>query len=348
MIIRWEGSVLGFNSLAHVNRQMIKSLVELGVDVTTPSFSLEEPSVIVRHQWPPDFSPVPGKKLVLMQPWEYGSLPQAWIEPILSHVDQVWAYTQYVKDVYVSSGIPEEMVKIMPLGVDPERFRPGAEPAQLDGAGFNFLFVGGTIARKGIDILINAYCQAFSRADDVCLVIKDQGTRSFYRHQTNGELIQGLMSDPTAPRILYTDQEMGDDEMPGLYAACQCLVHPYRGEGFGLTVAEAMAAGVVVIVTKGGATDDFCNYQNAVLVESHRKLIDFPEPTVEPTWILEASTLGLAKYMRQVWINNAMATGRSRLHDPMTRSLAMQAWTDIRAGWTWKHSAIRAKELLSD
>ena len=30
--------------------------------------------------------------------------------------------------------------------------------------------------------------------------------------------------------------------MPGLYTACDVLVHPYRGEGFALPVLEAFAA----------------------------------------------------------------------------------------------------------
>ena len=43
---------------------------------------------------------------------------------------------------------------------------------------------GGTIHRKGIDLLLDAYVQAFRRSDDVCLVIKDMGVGSFYRGQT--------------------------------------------------------------------------------------------------------------------------------------------------------------------
>ena len=48
----------------------------------------------------------------------------------------------------------------------------------------HFLFVGGTIARKGIDILLDAYTSQFTADDDVCLVIKDFGTDSFYKGQT--------------------------------------------------------------------------------------------------------------------------------------------------------------------
>jgi glycosyltransferase involved in cell wall biosynthesis len=54
-----------------------------------------------------------------------------------------------------------------------------------------------------------------------------------------------------------------DDEMPGLYAACDSLVHPSRGEEFGLPIAEAMACGLPVVVTAGGAADDFCDDRTA-------------------------------------------------------------------------------------
>jgi hypothetical protein len=46
--------------------------------------------------------------------------------------------------------------------------------------------------------------------------------------------------------------------MAALYRSCDVLVHPYRGEGFGLTVAEAMACGLTVVTTAGGPTDEFC------------------------------------------------------------------------------------------
>ena len=52
---------------------------------------------------------------------------------------------------------------------------------------------------------------------------------------------------------------MGWEELAGLYAACDCLVHPYRGEGFGLPIAEAMACGLPAIVTGYGAAMDFCD-----------------------------------------------------------------------------------------
>ena len=52
--------------------------------------------------------------------------------------------------------------------------------------------------------------------------------------------------------IEYHDRALNDQEMAGLYAACDCLAHPYRGEGFALPVVEAMACGLPAIVTGAG------------------------------------------------------------------------------------------------
>ena len=61
-------------------------------------------------------------------------------------------------------------------------------------------------------------------------------------------MIQRFSADPAAPEIVYIDSSLTSDEMTALYRSCHCLVHPYRGEGFGLPIAEAMASGLAVIV----------------------------------------------------------------------------------------------------
>src|SRR5204863_1079177 len=91
----------------------------------------------------------------------------------------------------------------------------------------------------------------------VCLVIKDFGGASVYAGQTLEQKIEAARRDPAAPEILYLTDDLAADAMPGLYTACDALVHPYRGEGFGLPVLEAMACGLPVLVTAGGPTDEF-------------------------------------------------------------------------------------------
>src|SRR5262249_25450555 len=117
-----------------------------------------------------------------------------------------------------------------------------------------------------IDVLLEAYTQAFTAADDVCLVIKDLGVGTFYGGQTAAEKIAGLQARLGAPEIEYLDRRLGADELARLYTACDCLAHPYRGEGFGMPIAEAMACGLPVIVTGYGAALDFCSEETGYLL----------------------------------------------------------------------------------
>src|SRR5262249_11258825 len=140
--------------------------------------------VHVRHRWPPRLDPPAQGRWVLMQPWEFGSLPNAWL-PMLRRVDEVWAYSRSVRDCYLEAGVPPERVHVIPLGVAPDVFHPGLAPLALPaGPSVRFLFVGGTIFRKGIDVLLAAFARAFLPSDGIGLVIKDMGSTSFYQGQT--------------------------------------------------------------------------------------------------------------------------------------------------------------------
>ena len=151
----WEGAFFNWHSLAHVNRSVVSRLIESGAEV---SLAPTEPDqfdaarfpemrglaervfaplsrtadVHVRHCFPPRFDrPAGARHLVLLQPWEYGFLPKAWIAPILENVREVWCYSEYVRQVYLGSGIPAERLQVVPLGVDAEVFRPDASVGRI-------------------------------------------------------------------------------------------------------------------------------------------------------------------------------------------------------------------------
>ena len=152
-------------------------------------------------------------KWVLMQPWEFGSLPKAWI-PMLGQVDEVWAYSRYVRDCYLEAEVPRDKVHIVTLGVAPDVFRPGLEPLPLQaGPEIRLLFVGGTIHRKGIDVLLAAFARAFRPGDGVGLVVKEMGAKSFYRGQTAGAEIAALRERGYA--VDYIDRILSEAEMAG-------------------------------------------------------------------------------------------------------------------------------------
>lgn len=361
--ITWEGTQFVHHSLAHVNRELCTELLRRGHDLSLmpfepPTFSprrsardralaqrvnavLARPAdVHVRHRWPPSFERPAHGRLVVMQHWEFGSLPKSWIEPLNTTVDETWVATHYVRDCFVKSGVDPERVHVVPCGVDVSRFRPGATPRALaTQKRFKFLFVGGTILRKGIHVLLDAYGSAFTAEDDVCLVIKDLGAGSIYKGGTAREKIREFASRPNAPEILHLEDTLSDAEMPGLFTACDALVHPYLGEGFGLPIAEAMSSGLPVIVTGSGAALDFCDEECAWLVPARE--IRLPEArvgelaTVDRPWLAQPDTAALSRILREVHAD----PGRAKERGWVGRER-------IRSGFTWEHAGDAVEERL--
>ena len=360
--VRWEGSQFVNHSLALVNREICIELAkrddielslipyepdEFGVEKDPERFDMIRKRMNaplsaaadfhVRHQWPPNFTPPPEGHWIIIQPWEFGALPKDWVGPMETLVDELWVPSNYVRDVYVSSGISASKVFVVPNGVNYHQFNPAVSEYELDiQKRFKFLFVGGTIGRKGIDILLSAYTETFTSKDDVCLVIKDMGGESFYRGQNASQMIGDIKKDPASPEILYLTGTLKHEEIAGLYTACNCLVHPYRGEGFGLPVAEAMACGLPVIVTKGGACDDFCTAEYAYLIDSTVRPVHLNNYVLSaPAWLLEPDKSQLIEMLKFVY-----------QHPNKAREKGAIAARQIRKKIDWKMSADQIRDRL--
>jgi hypothetical protein len=169
------------------------------------------PDVRIWHRWPPALQRLPARRFILMQPWEFGELPIAWRDAALDEVDQIWAYSGYVKGIYERAGIPPEKVVVVPLGVDPERFTPQGPKLDLPARGLRALFVGGSIRRKGIDVAVNAFLTAFSASDDVTLVIKDFA--QLYPTNNLGAQVAEIAARDGVAHILYYDGMLTDADV---------------------------------------------------------------------------------------------------------------------------------------
>jgi rhamnosyl/mannosyltransferase len=134
-----------------------------------------------------------------------------------------------------------ERVTIVPLGVDPERFRPGPARAEQPPT---VLFVGQLRHYKGVDDLLRALAQLPPAAR---LVVAGDGPMRPAWEALSASL--GL-----AERVTFLGL-VDDAALPGLYQSADLFVLPAttRAEAFGTVLLEAMAAGLPCVTTDVGS-----------------------------------------------------------------------------------------------
>ncbi|MEA2688096.1 MAG: hypothetical protein QOD51_703 [Candidatus Eremiobacteraeota bacterium] len=365
--VAFQGEFFAYNSMAVVNRELARALLAHESElVIVPDEPAPEPSVAGDSRFAPlreimrrgvpacdvlirqsngaaDFRRVDGARaIVQILPWEYGTLPRAWVEGLRAGgADEVWTPTEYCRAMFLEAGIAPERVAVVPNGIDPEKFSPDRpiEPYPLaTQKPFKFLFVGGVLPRKGVDVLLAAYRRAFTRDDDVALVLKLLGTRTFYQMSDDGAAIRAFADDPRAPELVVIDEEVSDDDIVRLYRTCDAFAFPYRGEGFGLPMLEALACGLPVIATAGGAADAFLDDDVAYRIPAERRPLTGVmrgEQLAGEGWWLEPDVDALAQTMRHV------ATHREE-----ARAKALRGSERARRDWTWDRAGAIAAERL--
>jgi len=333
------GAFFEQSSLARINREIAKALLaspqfnvslEPACDPQMPAPSVangkalaeammrqpERVDLTIRHSWPPNFEKPASGRLAVILPWEYGSVPRVWVKEIERNVDELWVPSRFVRDVFIRAGVGKDRLQVIPNGFDPQSLSPeGAWMRPTGSRKFMFLFVGGAILRKGIDVLLSAYARAFEAGDDVTLLVST-GANPAYSHNSQENMLKKFVSNPRLPHLAYLAKQLDEATLASLYRGCDAFVLPYRGEGFGMPIAEAMACGKPVITTAAGPAPEFCPTDCAYLVpavetEVQESLPPFGEFVSEWSWF-EPDVPALAKAMRHVYENRDEAASRGR------------------------------------
>ena len=221
------------------------------------------PEVVVSQHYPVHLPPDPGDLPLALTFWEESLMPAA----MVTQLDQfrgALAPSRFVAKVLVDSGVA---VPVRLLGQTP-RLQPfQALAARRDrappGGVTTFLHVSSCFPRKGVDVLLAAYARAFRQGDAVRLVIKGHPNP----HNDAADQVARLQAaDPGVADIQYVGDDLDEAGLLALYAAADAMVLPTRGEGYNLPAAEAMAAGLPLIVTGYGGHLDFCGPDEARLI----------------------------------------------------------------------------------
>jgi glycosyltransferase involved in cell wall biosynthesis len=335
----------GFGTHRHGEFPQSESL-ELGLMRRSPAIRLT-----IRHHWPPNFRRPSAGKLAMILPWEYGAVPRRWIEGIRSNADEVWAPSAFVRQVLIEGGTPADRIRVIPNGVDTSNFRPeGPQWKPSAARRFVFLFVGGAIRRKGIDVLVQAYGRAFSSRDDVTLIVKEIGSDTFYRHMSLAGSLRRAKGRHDSPHVEVLSDELSDDTLANLYRGADAFVLPYRAEGFAMPVAEAMACGKPVIVTAAGPAPEFVPAELGYWVSARRTLVPEPPPPLgklagDFTWF-EPDVEELAARMREVYENREEAGRRGAAAAEHVRDTL--SWERVCRIYLDRISALLGSSALAD
>jgi glycosyltransferase involved in cell wall biosynthesis len=199
------------------------------------------------------------------------------------------------EDLVRSAGAPRERVFVTPNGVDPRLF----ELRPPDGPRAPYLLAVGTFEpRKNLPVLLDAFRALRRDGRDLQLVVV--GRQAFTQLLPLGEL---------APHVRLTGA-VPDDALHALYAGAACFVMPSLHEGFGLPLAEAMAAGVPAVASDipalrevGGETVRYADPRDAQgLAAAIRAALD----DREGSQLRAAAARGRARRFR--WEETARAT----------------------------------------
>lgn len=178
--------------------------------------------------------------------------------------------SRWSRDRLVDYGIDPAGVSVVPHGVKIDTFTPlnpadrAAGRAALGVAEDEILFVNVGVAtwNKGLDILVKAFAAVRKRHPRARLLLKDH--KALYGIGADRTLAQvsrenpGLIDGQVLAGISVVSGSLDQPQLRALFGVADAYVSPYRAEGFNMPVLEAMACGTPVIVTGGGATDDFC------------------------------------------------------------------------------------------
>jgi glycosyltransferase involved in cell wall biosynthesis len=280
--------------------------------------------------------------------FETDGLPAQWVARA-NTLDELWVPSAFNAETFRRSGVTVPTY-VIGGGIDSDVFHPGVAPMPIVGTrGTVFLSVFEWRLRKGWDVLLRAWANAFRPDDDVTLVL-----RTYPMWQVDGvnnsdaiasridgflrESCDGRTRADIAPIVVLGDQ-IPANSMASLYTAANAFVLPTRGEGWGRPFMEAMACGVPVIATNWSAHLEFMNSRNSYLTNVDALVV--------------ADSIEVPQYAGQQWASPScthLTDQLQRVHRDTSeaRAIGAIARDDMVQHWPWSRTASLISNRLQE
>ena len=177
---------------------------------------------------------------------------------VLSESAWVGAVSGFTAGLLKEFGLPEEAIRLVPPGIDPEPFCHPQDVQRLrEHFGLSskrvILTHGRLDPRKGHDMVLRALAEVVSLYQDTIYLITGTGP--------NEATLRALVRELDLERYVIFGGRVPNEFIPALYQTCDVFVMASRQinqsvEGFGIVCLEAAAAGRPVIAGRSGGVAD--------------------------------------------------------------------------------------------
>ena len=169
---------------------------------------------------------------------------------------------------FVSPHFPGYSYRVIPNGIDFQRFSHAEPFPELRDGRANILFVGRKDERKGLRYLLQAFSILRQTRDNARLIVVGPGDPD----RECATLLNAIMAhDPDAVAVTGP---VSSDDLPKYYASADIFCSPATGgESFGIVLLEAMAAGVPVVAS------DIDGYRDVVSHDGNGLLVTPRDPS---------------------------------------------------------------------
>lgn len=215
----------------------------------------------------------------------------------------IFASSKWAKDILINNGVRTQ-IYIAPLAVDTTIFKT---PPKIKMSGpYKFLHIGKWEERKSHDFLLKCFDAAFSKQDNVELVLVP--SNPFLNEEQTNKWLSLVSSCTLKDKIKIMPRLPTQHDLASLIFDCDCGIYLSRAEGWNNEILETMALNRPVIVTNYSAHTEYCTKDNALLVD-----ITELEPANDGMWFNgfgKWAKLGqeqldqTVEHMRHVYNNN--------------------------------------------
>ncbi len=231
--------------------------------------------VVIQNILCPYFLYKKGVKNIGYFYWETDNIFNSGWQYQCNLMDKIWVSCEMNKQACIKGGV-KVPIEVVPIPCDKAKYAKEYKKISWKGydSAFKFYHIGDYSTRKNVANLIKSYFEAFSKADNVLLVLKCyvEATNPQESLKIITEDIQKIKAslrkysvDSYPPIVVMTDY-FDNETIMRIHASCDCFISFERGAAWNLPAFDAIAMNKQCIINGWGGPQEFATPHNSHLL----------------------------------------------------------------------------------